>query len=157
MSVFRRLVVSCLALFLLAAPAWAVLPSEMLKDPVLEHRARVISEQLRCLVCQNQSIDSSDADLAHDLRMLVRQRLVAGDTDRQVIDYVVARYGEFVLLKPRFEWRNAILWGTPVILLVLGGLALVMKARDRTRTAPPLSAEEEARLSKLLREPDQPV
>ncbi|TIU70171.1 MAG: cytochrome c-type biogenesis protein CcmH, partial [Mesorhizobium sp.] len=96
---------------LFAGAALAVKPDEVLADPALEARARTLSEQLRCMVCQNQSIDDSDADLARDLRVLVRQRLVAGDTDRQVIDYIVSRYGEFVLLKPRFSLRNALLWG----------------------------------------------
>ena len=103
---------------LVSAPAWAVLPGEVLADPALEARARLISAELRCMVCQNQSIDISDAELAHDLRVLVRDRLKAGDTDEQVLDYVVSRYGEFVLLKPRFSLRNAMLWGTPVVLLV---------------------------------------
>ncbi|RUU08342.1 cytochrome c-type biogenesis protein CcmH, partial [Mesorhizobium sp. M7A.T.Ca.TU.009.01.3.2] len=106
-------IVLLLALFF-AGTASAVKPDEVLPDPTLEARARALSEGLRCMVCQNQSIDESDADLARDLRVLVRQRLVAGDTDQQVMDYVVSRYGEFVLLKPRFDLRNALLWGTPV-------------------------------------------
>ncbi|TIU04312.1 MAG: cytochrome c-type biogenesis protein CcmH, partial [Mesorhizobium sp.] len=99
-----------------AGAAQAVKPDEVLPDPALEARARALSEGLRCMVCQNQSIDESDADLARDLRVLVRQRLVAGDTDQQVMDYIVSRYGEFVLLKPRFSLRNALLWGTPALL-----------------------------------------
>src|ERR1700744_167782 len=91
----------------LLTPAFAVTPDEMLKDPALEARARALSQQLRCMVCQNQSIDDSEAPLAHDLRVLVRERLKAGDSDRQVIDFLVARYGDFVLLKPPFEWRTA--------------------------------------------------
>ncbi len=154
MTLVRRVVLALAALVVLAGPALAVLPSEELKDPALEHRARVISEQLRCLVCQNELIDNSNADLAHDLRVLVRQRLVAGDTDQQVIDYIVARYGEFVLLKPRFSMRNALLWGTPVILLLAGGVALVIKGRGARREVKPLSDEEKARLDAMLREPD---
>ncbi|TIV09300.1 MAG: cytochrome c-type biogenesis protein CcmH, partial [Mesorhizobium sp.] len=108
-------------------------------------------EGLRCMVCQNQSIDESDADLARDLRILVRQRLVAGDTDQQVMDYIVSRYGEFVLLKPRFSLRNALLWGTPVLLLLAGGLFIVLSARSRRPTSDStLSAEEKAALDKML-------
>ncbi|TIV90162.1 MAG: cytochrome c-type biogenesis protein CcmH, partial [Mesorhizobium sp.] len=116
---------------LLAGTAQAVKPDEVLADPALEARARALSEGLRCMVCQNQSIDESDADLARDLRILVRQRLVAGDTDQQVMDYIVSRYGEFVLLKPRFSLRNAVLWGTPVLLLLAGGIFIVLSARSR--------------------------
>ncbi|MBZ9865548.1 cytochrome c-type biogenesis protein CcmH [Mesorhizobium sp. CA15] len=139
-----------LALFF-AGAAQAVKPDEVLQDPALEVRARALSEGLRCMVCQNQSIDESDADLARDLRILVRQRLVAGDTDQQVMDYIVSRYGEFVLLKPRFSLRNALLWGTPVFLLLAGGLFIVLSARSR-RTMPDstLSAEEQAALDKML-------
>ncbi|MBZ9760964.1 cytochrome c-type biogenesis protein CcmH [Mesorhizobium sp. CA8] len=141
-----------LALFFGGA-AQAVKPDEVLQDPALEARARVLSEGLRCMVCQNQSIDESDADLARDLRILVRQRLVAGDTDQQVMDYVASRYGEFVLLKPRFSLRNALLWGTPVLLLIAGGIFIVFSARSR-RTVPDsnLSAEEQAALDKMLRD-----
>src|SRR6185312_13654868 len=105
----RRLALIVL-LAALAAPAQAVTPDEMLKDPALEARARTLSQELRCMVCQNQSIDDSEAPLAHDLRVLVRERLSAGDTHKQVIDFLVSRYGEFVLLKPRFEWHTALLW-----------------------------------------------
>jgi len=135
----------------LAGPALAVLPSEVLKDPALEARARALSSELRCMVCQNQSIDISDAELAHDLRVLVRERLVAGDTDEQVLDYVVSRYGEFVLLKPRLTLRNALLWGTPAALLVGGAVALFVIARRRKPAAPsPLSAEEKQALDAIL-------
>ncbi|MBZ9808738.1 cytochrome c-type biogenesis protein CcmH [Mesorhizobium sp. BR1-1-9] len=135
-----------------AGTALAVKPDEMLADPTLEARARALSEGLRCMVCQNQSIDESDADLARDLRVLVRQRLVAGDTDKQVMDYVVSRYGEFVLLKPRFDLRNALLWGTPVILLLAGGLFVVLSARSRRSLATKsLSADERAALEAILR------
>ncbi|RWO19456.1 MAG: cytochrome c-type biogenesis protein CcmH [Mesorhizobium sp.] len=136
---------------LFAGAALAVKPDEVLADPALEARARTLSEELRCMVCQNQSIDESDADLARDLRVLVRQRLVAGDTDRQVIDYIVSRYGEFVLLKPRFSLRNALLWGAPVLLLLAGGIFIVLTARSRRSTpAVTLTAEEKAALDKVL-------
>jgi cytochrome c-type biogenesis protein CcmH len=132
--------------------ALAVNPDEMLADPILEARARTISEDLRCMVCQNQSIDESDADLARDLRILVRERITAGDSNAQVKDYVVSRYGEFVLLKPRFSSHTLLLWGTPLILLFAGGLAVFFSARARHREAPSLSAEERARLDAILRQ-----
>lgn len=135
-------------------PAWAVNPDEVLADPALEARARALSAQLRCMVCQNQSIDDSNAELAKDLRLIVRERLARGDADTAVIDYVVSRYGEFVLLKPRFEAKTLILWGTPVLLLVAGGGAMLLAARGRRQsrgTGVPLSAEEEARLDQLLK------
>jgi cytochrome c-type biogenesis protein CcmH len=136
---------------LFAGTALAVKPDEVLADPALEARARVLSEGLRCMVCQNQSIDESDADLARDLRILVRQRLAAGDTDQQVMDYIVSRYGEFVLLKPRFSPRNALLWGTPVLLLLIGGIFIVLTTRSRrSLVTKALSAEEQAALDKML-------
>ncbi|CCV05592.1 Cytochrome c-type biogenesis protein ccmH [Mesorhizobium metallidurans STM 2683] len=136
---------------LFAGAAFAVKPDEVLPDPALEARARALSEGLRCMVCQNQSIDESDADLARDLRILVRQRLVAGDSDQQVMDYIVSRYGEFVLLKPRFSLRNALLWGTPILLLLAGGFFIVLTARSRRSTATAaLSPEEQAALDKML-------
>ncbi|MDK1384760.1 cytochrome c-type biogenesis protein CcmH [Sinorhizobium sp. 8-89] len=145
-----------LALFLCLsslAPAFAVNPDEVLADPALEARARAISAKLRCMVCQNQSIDDSNAELAKDLRVLVRERLANGDTDEAVIAYVVSRYGDFVLLKPRFEAKTLFLWGMPVILLLCGGAALVVAARRRSATTPgaPLSDEEKEKLDKLLR------
>ncbi|MER2632935.1 MAG: cytochrome c-type biogenesis protein [Rhizobiaceae bacterium] len=118
-------------------------------DPALEARARALSANLRCMVCQNQSIDDSDSELAHDLRVLVRERLTAGDSDAQVVDYIVSRYGEFVLLKPRFSLRNAALWGTPAVILLVGGLYLVF-ARGRRHAAAALSAEERAALDRIL-------
>jgi len=135
-----------------AGPAAALLPGEALPDPALEARARTLSAELRCMVCQNQSIDLSDAELAHDLRVLVRERLVAGDTDEEVLDYVVSRYGEFVLLKPRFSTRNALLWGTPVLLLLGGGLLVLVVARSSRRAAPAaLTADEASALDDILR------
>lgn len=137
---------------LFAGAAQAVKPDEVLANPALEARARALSEGLRCMVCQNQSIDESDADLARDLRILVRQRLVAGDTDRQVMDYVVSRYGEFVLLKPRFNLRNALLWGTPIVLLLVGATFILLAARSRRSTATnALTADEQAALDAILR------
>jgi len=139
-----------LLVLVFAGAAQAVKPDEVLQDPALEARARALSEGLRCMVCQNQSIYESDADLARDLRILVRQRLVAGDTDQQVMDYIVSRYGEFVLLKPRFSLRNALLWGTPVLLLLVGGLFIIVSARSRRPASTTLSAEEQAALDKML-------
>ncbi|HUC62953.1 MAG TPA: cytochrome c-type biogenesis protein [Alphaproteobacteria bacterium] len=137
----------------LATPAAAVLPSEMLANPVLEARARTISKELRCLVCQNESIDDSNADLAHDLRVLVRQRLVAGDTNAQVIQYIVARYGQFVLLKPPVEPETYALWFGPGAMLLLGAIGVVVYMRRRQAALDaPLSAAEEDRLKRLLDE-----
>jgi cytochrome c-type biogenesis protein CcmH len=146
-----------LALFLLlsALPALAVNPDEVLSDPALEARARAISAELRCMVCQNQSIDDSNADLAKDLRVLVRERLVRGDTDEEVFDYLVSRYGEFVLLKPRVSAKTWLLWGTPIALILIGAAALVILAR-RSRPLPAekavLTPEEKARVEELMRE-----
>ena len=147
----RRLLLA-LAVLLAAAPAFAVNPDEVLPDKTLEARARTISAELRCMVCQNQSIDDSNADLARDLRLLVRKRLVDGDTDKQVIDYLVSRYGEFVLLKPRFSEKTLLLWGAPATLFLVGGLALIVYARRRAGkpTGTRLTAEEEARLNEIL-------
>ena len=130
----------------------AVEPSERLADAALEARARGLSKELRCLVCQNQSIDESNADLAHDLRLLLRERLVAGDTDRQVLDYIAARYGVFVLLDPPFAPLTWVLWLTPPVLVLGGGGLLLLRARRR-RLEPPvpeLSREESARAALLL-------
>jgi cytochrome c-type biogenesis protein CcmH len=143
-----------LALFLLLTPipAFAVNPDEVLKDPALEHRARQISAQLRCMVCQNQSIDDSNAELAKDLRVLVRERLTDGDTDAQVVDYVVSRYGEFVLLNPRLSVKTIILWAMPIGLLLAGifAVAVFVRSRPSRRPAEALSAEETARIDELL-------
>ena len=140
-------------------PAWAVQPDEVLPDAKLEARARTLSQELRCMVCQNQSIDDSDAPLARDLRLLVRERLQGGDSDGQVIDFLVARYGEFVLLKPRFTWHTALLWLGPPATLIGGMVVLLLVARRRNRgvvaeAARPeggsLSPAEEARLKQLI-------
>ena len=150
-----RLIGLMLTSLLLLAPiqALAVNPDEMLADPALEHRAREISAQLRCMVCQNQSIDDSNADLARDLRILVRDRLKDGDTDSQVIDYLVSRYGEFVLLDPRLSDKTLILWGMPGALLVIGIIAIVILLRRRPArpVMQALTADEQARVDDLLR------
>ena len=158
----RGIFIGLLLLVGLAAPsAPAVEPGEMLANPALETRAREISKELRCLVCQNQSIDDSNADLARDLRVLVRQRLVSGDSDRQVIDYVVSRYGDFVLLKPPFKGATYVLWLGPGLIAALGVLAVVVFFRRRRPAAargaaaspaapPPLDEDERRRLRALL-------
>ena len=150
-----RPLLAALALYLLtiAGPAHAVRPDEMLPDRALETRAREVGQELRCLVCRNQSIDDSDADLAHDLRVLVRQRITAGDSNDQVIAYVRSRYGDFVLLRPPFEIATALLWGGPALILLLGGIALARfyRRRDEAPSAP-LSPEERRRLSAVLGE-----
>jgi cytochrome c-type biogenesis protein CcmH len=155
-----RLVAFC-ALLALSAPAFAVQPDEILPDAKLEQRARNISADLRCLVCQNQSIDDSDASLAKDLRLLVRERLKAGDSDPQVKDFLVARYGNFILLKPPFEWDTLLLWLSPFAILGLGAAAVLAARRKGQDTqgdkpAAPLSDEESARLKSLLgQSPDE--
>src|SRR6266550_5808484 len=150
--------VMTLLTFVAVPSAIAVEPNEVLTDPALEARARVLSKELRCMVCQNQSIDDSEAPLARDLRILVRERLQAGDSDRQVIDFLVARYGEFVLLRPRFSWHTAVLWLGPAAMLLIGGCAvLVLARRYRANSAAAaegqqgLTAAEAARLSDILR------
>lgn len=149
----RRWLISCLFL-LLAVPALAVEPGEKLKDPVLEARAREISKELRCLVCQNQSIDDSNAQLARDLRLLVREKLKNGATDQQVYDYLVSRYGEFVLLKPRLSEHTLFLWGAPALLLIIGltSLGFFAASRNARRKGAALSQEEKARLDAILKE-----
>ena len=140
-----------MAVLLLATPAHAVRPDEMLADPALEARARDISQELRCLVCRNQSIDDSDADLAHDLRVLVRERIKAGDSNDQVIAYIRSRYGDFVLLRPPFETGTFLLWGGPALILLLGAVGIRRYYRQRRRDEPPpLNAEERRRLKSLL-------
>jgi cytochrome c-type biogenesis protein CcmH len=137
--------------------AYAVQPDEIMTDPAQELRARDLSRELRCMVCQNQSIDDSEAPLARDLRLLVRERIAAGDGDAQVIDFLVARYGEFVLLKPRLKPHTLLLWLLPPLALAGGGLALWMHGRRRSRSAASegqspskLTTEEEARLARLI-------
>jgi cytochrome c-type biogenesis protein CcmH len=137
-----------------SSAAWAVEPHEMLADPVLEARARTISKELRCMVCQNESIDDSQAPLAHDLRVLVRERLKAGDSDAQVMSFLVSRYGEFVLLKPPLSWHTLALWGTPPGLLLFGIVMMVVVVRRR-RAMPQaagaaLTPAEEARIAEVL-------
>lgn len=153
------LVAALLAFLIAAAPAAAVNPDEMLDDPALEERARDLSANIRCMVCQNESIDDSNAPLARDLRILVRERLQAGDTDAEVIDFLVARYGEFVLLKPRVSASTILLWAAPAVLLVLGaGLAWTLFRRHRAIAAPappPLSDEERAELEALVARTDR--
>ena len=146
-----RIILICL---LVASPVWAVEPGEVLDDPVLEERARDLSQGLRCLVCRNESIDESNAGLARDLRLLVRERLVAGDTDEEVIDFVVARYGEYVLLTPTRDGVNLILWGSGPAGLILALILAFSYLRNRkpARTEEMLSDDEKARLNKILDE-----
>ena len=135
---------------LVPAGAAAVLPDEVLEDPVLEGRARDLSQLIRCLVCQNESIDTSNADLARELRILVRERLTAGDSDQEVLDFLVARYGDFVLLRPRMTPANYLLWFGPLLLLLIGLAGVVLYFRRRLpRPAQGLSAEEEAQIARL--------
>ncbi len=145
-----------LFLALFSLPAFAVDPQEVLKDPKLEARARDISAGLRCLVCQNQSIDDSDAPLAKDLRLIVRRELEKGATDQEVVDYVVARYGDFVLLKPPFRLSTLILWLTPLLLLAAGGVLAARMLRRQPETQdtppPPLTPEEQKELQALLKQ-----
>ena len=154
-----RALLAALALAAVMAPglAHAVRPDEMLADPGLEARAREVGRELRCLVCRNQSIDDSDADLAHDLRVLVRERIVAGDSDDRVIAYVRARYGDFVLLRPPVEWGTLLLWGGPLLILVCGGVALArFYRRPREGAVAPLSPDERRRLAAVLGKGGEP-
>lgn len=140
------------ALFLLAAPVWAVQPDEMLSDPALEARARTISQDIRCPVCQGETIDDSNAPVARDLRLIIRERLVAGDSDAAVVDYIVARFGEGVLFNPQAKGVNLVLWlAGPALLLAGIGVALAA-ARRRLASEVALSAEEAARLREILKE-----
>jgi len=137
----------------LAGPALAVTPDEIMKDPVLESRARHLSQELRCMVCQNQSIDDSDAPLAHDLRVLVRERLAKGDSDRQVLNFLVTRYGDFVLLKPPLQFDTILLWGLPPAALLAGLAALIIMARRRQKVSlqvPALTPAEQQKLTTLV-------
>jgi cytochrome c-type biogenesis protein CcmH len=165
----KRMLACLFALAVMAGlpAAYAVQPDEIMSDPAKESRARDLSRELRCMVCQNQSIDDSEAPLARDLRLLVRERIAAGDSDAQVLDFLVARYGEFVLLKPRLEPHTYLLWLLPPLALAGGGFALWMHNRRRTRSATSeelssreLTAEEQARLEQLIASepaPEQPV
>ena len=151
-----KLIVIAALISAIAPAALAVQPDEVMSDPAKEARARALSQELRCMVCQNQSIDDSDAPLASDLRILVRERIASGDSDRQVIDFLVARYGEFVLLRPRFELHTRVLWLLTPLVLIGGGLVLWLQARRRSKPGEPVPAEasltpdEEARLKSLM-------
>jgi cytochrome c-type biogenesis protein CcmH len=152
-SAIRHLAAALVTLLIALSPARSVEPGEILKDPALEARARRLSQELRCVVCQNQSIDDSNAPLAHDLRVIVRERLVAGDSDAEVLTFVEARYGSFVLLRPRLSTQTVLLWLTPLLLLG-GAAAYLMRARrrrdgGRVETAP-LSPDEQRRLAELM-------
>jgi cytochrome c-type biogenesis protein CcmH len=144
-----------LALILALSPAYAVTPDEVLKDASLEARARTISAELRCLVCQNQSIDDSDASLAKELRLIVRERLTAGDSDAQIRDFLVTRYGEFVLLRPVMHWDTALLWGLPFLAVFGGGLYLFIAARGRRKRQDAVVPLSEAELRLLDSRLDQ--
>ncbi len=151
----RRLFLGACLLLATAGPALAVNPDERLADPALEARARTLGKELRCLVCQNQSIDDSNADLAHDLRVLVRQRLVAGDSDAQVLAFLQARYGDYVLLKPPVDPATWVLWFGPAAVLLIGAGLLVARRRRGLATPAPLTAEERVRLDRLLADSDE--
>lgn len=147
----RPLLFLGLLALLASSSAHALQPNEILSDPKLETRARDISAGLRCLVCQNESIEDSRADLARDLRMLVRERLEAGDSDGQIRDFLVRRYGNFVLLKPPLNPETVLLWATPFVVLVAGGAALLIRSRNRARATPaPLSQAERDRLAAVF-------
>jgi cytochrome c-type biogenesis protein CcmH len=136
----------------LASPAFAVSdPAELLADRAQEQRAEALGHQLRCLVCQNESVEESNADLARDLRRIIRQRVTAGDSDRQVIDWMVERYGDFVRLRPPFNAMTIVLWGAPGIALVIGAFAAVVARRRRPAAPPPLTDDERQRLAALLK------
>lgn len=152
----RRLLPALLLLWPLVAGAVSN-PADMLPDPALEERARALGREIRCMVCQNQSIEDSEVGLARDLRLIVRERIVAGDSDAQVKSFLHARYGDFVLLKPPFAWSTAVLWATPVIAL-LGGLTFILLSRRRAAVAgapPPLTEEERRRLAAIDRDTGQ--
>jgi cytochrome c-type biogenesis protein CcmH len=152
----KKILAFAFAIAVLAgSSAYAVQPDEIMADPVKEARARALSQELRCMVCQNQSIDDSEAPLARDLRLLVRERIAAGDSDARVIDFLVARYGEFVLLKPRLERQTLLLWLLPPLALAGGGISLWLQSRRRAKSAPgeatvTLTSDEETRLAALM-------
>jgi cytochrome c-type biogenesis protein CcmH len=154
MTMTQKFLVRIAMLFLLLAPtlSFAVEPGEMLKDPQQEARARELSAELRCLVCQNESIDESQATLAHDLRVLIRQRILAGESNQAIKAYLVSRYGNFILLKPPVEMSTLLLWGTPILILICGAATILFSLRHRAPIAKPsaLSASEEERLASLL-------
>lgn len=162
---FHRLILVAVAMWLVGSTAHAVQPDEIMPNPAQESRARELSRELRCMVCQNQSIDDSDAPLAKDLRLLVRERIAAGDSNAQVMDFLVARYGEFVLLKPRLNSQTLVLWLLPPLALLGGALALWLGRRRRAATASTddasreLSGEEQLRLRSLIAAdaPDKPL
>jgi len=154
-----RILFAFTVLCALAAPVLAVEPDEVLDDPVLEQRARDLSGELRCLVCQNQAIDDSDAELAKDLRVLVRERLVAGDTNREVLDFIVARYGEYVLLNPRVGWHTLALWMAAPLILILGAVIVFLRLRrpaTEATDAAELTPEERDALQSLSDRPGNP-
>lgn len=151
MRLFKSIFIVLFIIFASTMHVYAVLPDEILQDPALEARARDISSHLRCLVCQNESIDDSNAPLAKDLRLLVRERLKAGDNDKQVIDFLVARYGEFVLLKPQFNEQTLILWLAPAFIVLIAALAIFWRVKIRQHNKlKPLTDEEEKRLKAIL-------
>jgi cytochrome c-type biogenesis protein CcmH len=142
-----------LAFAAIIGPAAAVTPDEVLSDPALEARARTLSAELRCLVCQNQSIDDSEAPLAHDLRVLLRERIAAGDSDQAAVEFLVARYGEFILLKPRVNGHTLLLWVAPFAVLLIGGVAILFAVRRKRWAGPPppdLSAAESEKLARIV-------
>jgi cytochrome c-type biogenesis protein CcmH len=152
MTMLRALALAGL-IFLACAPrvAFAVMPDEMLADPKLEARAEALSADLRCMVCQNESIDESEAPLAHDIRVLVRQKIMAGDSDAQIRAFLVARYGDFILLKPPFKPETFLLWTAPLVLLLAGGAAIILSLEQRKTSAPAsLSAEEKTKLEAII-------
>ena len=147
-----KLSIAIMLCFMVASTAFAVSdPAELLPDPAQEHRAEAIGDQLRCLVCQNESIEQSDADLARDLRRIIRQRIVAGESDRQIIDWMVARYGNFVRLRPPFDAMTLMLWGAPAIALLAGAAAASIAWRRRPTAPAPLNDVEQQRLRDLLK------
>jgi cytochrome c-type biogenesis protein CcmH len=146
----RRLALLAATLLLLAGPAAAVTPDEQLPDPAQEARARALSQELRCVVCQNQTIDESDATLAHDLRVILRERIAAGDTDKQAEDYLVQRYGSYVMLRPPFQADTVALWLGPLAVLLLGGLGVGIYMRGRNPREAALDVADEADAARLL-------
>lgn len=152
----QRIVLLFAMMLSLALPAFAVQPDEVLKDPALEARARALSQTLRCMVCQNESIDESNAPLARDLRILVRERIQAGDSDADVRQFLVARYGEFILLTPRLSGRTVLLWSVPLLVLLAGGIGVFVALRRRRLAPLPLSDAEKRRLAALLGENKNP-